>query len=114
MPDRSQFDSEITRLVRSVEPRVPAELEARVRAAAASGEAVAKTAHKSAPSLALAVTVGAAAGALLLLWLLPSGMPQRRRPLVSEIRTEFDIPDKNIRVIFIQRPDFRLPQEDHP
>jgi len=113
MPDRNRIDDEITRLVRSVERRIPPELEARVRAAAAgSGGAIPKPARPSARSPALAAAVGAAAGALLLLWLLVPGTPPRKTPLISEIRTELEIPEKNIRVIFIQRPNFQLPKED--
>jgi hypothetical protein len=31
---------------------------------------------------------------------------------ISEIRTEFELVDQNIKVIFIQKPDFHLYEED--
>ncbi|OGD19323.1 MAG: hypothetical protein A2W03_18520 [Candidatus Aminicenantes bacterium RBG_16_63_16] len=31
---------------------------------------------------------------------------------ISEIRTEFEIADKNIKIVFIQKPDFSLFQEE--
>jgi len=61
--------------------------------------------------LFLALIPGAAAALLTAVLLVPA---LRRPPIrpISEIRTEFELVDKNIKIIFIQRPDFKLFKEN--
>ena len=40
-------------------------------------------------------------------WLFP---PQPLLKKISQIRTEFSIPEKNIKIIWVQRDDFHLPE----
>jgi hypothetical protein len=115
MSERDRFDDELSRLVRSVEGAIPADLEARVLAATVrSGSGPTLVSRRPFSWVqGLAAVAGAVAGAALLFWLMGPGTIRPSPPLISEIRTELEIPGKNIKVIFIQRPDFKLPKEDH-
>ncbi len=120
MSDERRFDEEIAGLVLSVREQVPAALEERIRAAAE--------------------TTRPNRGILGRRWLRPGGFPRRRTRMlafvpaaavcavaafllipilkkppvsrISEIRTEFEIPDKNIKIVFFQKPDFKLLEEE--
>ena len=130
MRDDKRLDERIAILVRSVEKDVPPGLEAKVRAATDSvrpdgsilGAALPLSAgprrrhHDRVGSRRrlriLALVPGAAAAVALAAFLL---VPALRKPPVSrisEIRTEFEIRDKNIKIVFFQRPDFKLSQEE--
>jgi hypothetical protein len=51
-----------------------------------------------------------AAAVLLLIVSLPMLFPPRpEMKKISQIRTEFSIPDKNIKILWVQREDFHLP-----
>ena len=39
----------------------------------------------------------------------PPPAPEKR---ITRIRTEFELPGKNIRIIWVQRDDFRLPADE--
>ena len=112
MNDRDHLDEQISRLVRSIEREVPPALEARIRAAAA-GAGLRPSWWPGLRVLVPALAGGLAAAALLFLMILLPGVPRRGPILVSEIRTEFEIPEKNIKIIFFQRPNFQLPKEGH-
>jgi len=120
MSDERRLDEKIAGLVLSVREQVPAALEERIRAAA----------DATRPNREI----------LGRLWLRPGGFPRRRTGIlalvpaaavcalaafllipilkkppvspISEIRTEFEIADKNIKIVFIQKPDFSLFQEE--
>jgi hypothetical protein len=112
MNDRDRLDEQISRLVRSSDREVPAGLEAKIRAAAA-GSDLRPSWWPGFRVLIPALAGGLAAAALLFLLILLPGIPRRGPILVSEIRTEFEIPEKNIKIIFFQRPNFQLPKEGH-
>lgn len=109
MTDEKKLDEQIAGIVRSVGFEVPAEVEAKIREAAAN--------LKPAPRLFkirrpfwLALIPSAAAVLLAVIALLPT--PKRPPSPIAEIRTEFEIADKNIKIIFIQKPDFNLFKEN--
>jgi len=107
------MDQEISHYVRSIKVDIPPGVEDRIRKAS--------TAHQPQVNLLgirrswlLAIIPGLAVilAAMILL------VPALRRPMalpvppISEIRTEFELVDKNIKIIFIQRPDFKLFKEE--
>lgn len=107
-------------MVRSVQEEVPAELEKGLRAAAASRPFArswpwsrVRWGARPGPRFPWPVLVPAAAAvcALAAALLVPA-LRQAPQPQVTEIRTEFELSDKNIKIVFFQRPDFRLYEED--
>ncbi len=110
MNKEARADEEIARLVRSVEIQVPQDLDDRIRAAAA-GLRQSHGRSRVRRFWFLALVPGAAAAFLIAVLIGPELRPQPDSP-ISEIRTEFELVDKNIKVIFIQRPDFHLYEED--
>jgi len=110
MTDEKKLDEQIARLVRSVELGVPPAVEAKIQEAAADLRPRAGRFWLRRPFW-LTLIPSAAAVLLAVVVLVPS----LRRPAVSpiaEIRTEFEIADKNIKIIFIQKPDFNLFKEN--
>ncbi len=105
MADEKNLDEKIGRLVRSVELEVPEAAEARIRAAAADLRPRSGFFARRWP-LWLALIPSAAAIFLAAFFLLP--VFQKPQQTITEIRTEFEIADKNIKIIFFQRPDFKL------
>lgn len=111
MENHDRLDEELTRIVRSVERDVPTDVENKVQAAAA-----ALRPRRGSPFIRRPLLLAALPGAVILflaILFIFSPVRDREAPQITEIRTEFEIADKNIKVIFIQRPDFRLPEEDH-
>lgn len=110
MMNDNQLDERIARLVRSVRADVPPGVEARIKAAAAGLKPRAGRSWLRRP-LWLALVPSAAAVLLALAVLIPV---LRRPPVtpIAEIRTEFEIADKNIKIVFIQKPDFNLFKEN--
>ncbi len=120
MSDEKRLDEKIAGLVRSVNEGVPPALEARILAAAEAARPdtgrlgrlwlrPGASLRRRAGILAL---VPAAAVCALAAFLL---IPILRKPpasRISEIRTEFEIADKNIKIVFFQKPDFNLFQEE--
>jgi hypothetical protein len=121
MSDDNRLDEKISGLVRSVDRGLPPLLEERIRAAATAGRArpgvfgwrparLAPSARRR--TWMLALVPGAAAAVILAVFLLIPALSKPAAPRVSEIRTEFEIADKNIKIVFFQRPDFKLTQEE--
>jgi hypothetical protein len=106
MENDDRLDEELRTLVRSVERAVPMDLEARVRAEA---EALRPQPKSRFPfirrPLVLASLSGAAIFFVAFLLIFPS-LHRREAPQIAEIRTEFELADKNIKIIFVQKPDF--------
>ncbi len=107
-----KLDERIAGLVRSVELDVPDDLDERVRAAARAitpnrGVAVPTARRRLWPVLVPSAAFALAASLMIL--------PALRRPAaaqISEIRTEFELADKNIKIIFCQKPDFNFFKEN--
>jgi hypothetical protein len=121
MSDNKQLDEIISRLVRSVERDVPPAVEARIREGSEiirprprfferRRHPVRVSSRRGIKILALAS--GAAAVVAIAALLLIPAIRKPQTPGISEIRTEFEIADKNIKIVFIQRPDFKLTQEE--
>ena len=110
MSNEIYTDKEIARLVRSVEIEVPPALDGRIQAIAAN--------HRNSHGRSLIsrfwylALIPSVAAALLAVVLIRPVLHQTADSPISEIRTEFELVDQNIKVIFIQKPDFRLYEED--
>jgi len=103
-----ELDRFISRSLEKLEIEVPASVQesARERAAAQAVEA------RPGPWKRIALWGSLAAAALLLFAvLLPLLFPPRTpEKKIAQIRTEFSIPEKNIKIVWVQRDDFRLPE----
>ena len=110
MIDDKILDEQISRLVRGVERAVPPAVETRLLAAAEGLRPRAGISVMRRP-LWLALIPSVAAVLLAVLVLIPALSRPPVSP-ISEIRTEFEIADKNIKIIFIQTPDFNLFKEN--
>jgi hypothetical protein len=104
MENNDRFDDELTRIVRSVERDVPPNLEHKLQAAAATLRPSRKNPLIRRPLL-LAALPGAVIVFLAFLFIF-SPIRSPKAPQITEIRTEFEIADKNIKIIFVQKPDF--------
>jgi len=110
MNNDKDFDRKIAELVRSMEAEIPAAVEERLKMAEGAGRARQKILGRR-PVFYLGILSSAAAVLLLFVFLVPlfRGVPESP---ISEIRTEFELKDKNIKIIFIQRKDFNLFKEE--
>jgi hypothetical protein len=120
MSDDSRLDERIARLVRGADRNIPPGLEARVRAAAETAN-LRRGGRVRRPALGLfsrralrilALVPGAAAAAALAAFLLVPALRKPPASPIAEIRTEFEIADKNIKIVFFQNPDFNLSEEE--
>ena len=110
-----KLDERISGLVRRVSPDVPEGLEDRALAAAreAGGRPGARKALRRRPIArrlwAALAPAAVLAGLAVLIALPPLNTPAPSS--ISEIRTEIELADKNIKIIFFQKPDFNLLKE---
>jgi hypothetical protein len=107
-----KLDERIAGLVRSLELDVPDGLDERVRTAARSLPPKPRAAFPAGRRRLWPVLVPSAAFALAAALLV---LPTLRRPAatpITEIRTEFELADKNIKIIFFQKPDFNFFKEN--
>jgi len=110
MTNNQNIDEKITKLVQSVESEIPAPVEEKLRVKAEIILPVYKIPVKPRP-LFIGILTSAAVILFAFLFLFPV-LQKRREPQIAEIRTEFEIRDKNIKIIFIQRSDFNLFKEE--
>lgn len=103
-------DKEISRLVRSVEINIPPALDDQCRALAADLQI--RQRRSLLRRFWYLALIPSAAAALLIVALNRPTLHQTTESPISEIRTEFEIVDQNIKIIFIQKPDFHLYEED--
>jgi type VI protein secretion system component VasF len=108
MDNNQNLDDRISRLVRSIDLEIPPKIESRIHGLAAT--LLPHRRIKILRPLWFAASAGIAALLLVVLLLSPI-FRSRTEPKIAEIRTEFDLPDKNIKIIFIQKPDFPLLKE---
>ena len=109
MNDDKDIDARISELVRSVGGTVPAEVETHLRRRAAAFAP--RPASRTLRLLWPLAPVGAALALASLILIIPSGGGTRGES-PTEIITRFEIPDKAISIVFIQKPGFKLIQED--
>ena len=105
MENDDRFDDRIKALVRSADTTVPPAVEKKLLAAAAAQTSAPGPHPGFRPLLAVSALAGTAALALALWTFVPAIRPERPRE-IAEIRTEFVLTDKNITIIFVQKPDF--------
>ncbi len=110
MTDKQNIDEKIAKLVQSRETEIPAPVEEKIRAKAETIRPVYKIRVKPRP-LFIGILTSAAVILVAFLFLFPL-LQKRREPQIAEIRTEFELRDKNIKIIFIQRSDFNLFKEE--
>jgi hypothetical protein len=104
MEDEKDIDSKISRLVQAVDLDIPPELESGIREKAME---LSSLPRRRVPSVPFWIVAASSATLLFLAFLLFSPKPhQQIEPVIPEIRTEFEIPDKNITIIYIQKSDF--------
>ncbi len=107
--DNKQLDRFITNALARSESEVPSGVRARIERRPAAGRWTSTPIwRRLVPWLPLLV-----AAALIIVFslpiLYPPPAPERE---ITQIRTEFSLPDKNIRIVWVQRDDFRLPDGD--
>ncbi len=110
MNNQNNMDKKIARLVQSVETDIPANVEEHLQAIAETIRPLHRIRIKRLP-LFMGILSSAAVVLAVLLFLFPvfHGKPE---PQITEILTQFEIIDKNIKIIFIQRHDFNLFEEE--
>jgi hypothetical protein len=104
MEDHDRFDDELTKVVRSVELDVPPAVENRLRVVAESPRPSRGKRPIRRPLLFIALPSAMIVVLAVLLVFQP--VRGRKDPQIAEIRTEFILADKDIMIVFIQRPDF--------
>lgn len=110
MAGKKNIDEQISRLVQSIESDIPASVEEELMAAAETVRPFQRIRIKRLP-LSMGILTGAAMIILAFLFLFPL-FYRAPEPLVTEIITEFELRDKNIKIIFIQSQDFNLFEEE--
>jgi hypothetical protein len=106
--NEERLDRKITELVHGIGPGVPEALERRIADSVARHNSMARGSRKRRPWLMTLVPATAIASAFVVFLAV---RPEPGEP-IEEIRTEFEIADKNIKVIFFQKPDFHLFEEE--
>ncbi len=106
--NEERLDRKITELVRGVERVIPEALDKRVADSAARHNSMARRSRKRRPWLMALVPATVLASTFVVFLAV---RPEPGEP-IAEIRTEFEIADKNIKVIFFQKPDFNLFEEN--
>ena len=110
MINKKNIDEKICGLVQSVEAQIPSKLDNELRT---KTERL-KPKHRIWSQrlvLPLGVITSAAMIIMIALFLF-SPIQKTSDPQISEIYTEFEIKDKNINIIFVQRKDFNLFMEE--
>ena len=110
MDNQKNIDKKIAGLVQSLEISIPAAVEKKLQATAETIRPLHRIRIKRLP-LFVGILSSAAVVLAALLFLFPvfHGNPE---PRITEIYTEFEIIDKNIKIIFIQKHDFNLFEEE--
>ena len=116
MNDR-QLDDRISDLVRRVALDAPGDSEDKALEAAGARSEAWKTSERRPLGLRLWAALAPAAvlaGLAALIALPPVKTPAllKAQSAISEIRTEIELADKNIKIIFFQKPDFNLFKEN--
>lgn len=110
MANKKNIDEKISRIVRSIESDIPASVEETLLATAETIRPFQRIRIKRLP-LSLGILTSAAVVILVFLFLFPL-FHSAPEPQITEIITEFDLKDKNIKIIFIQSQDFNLFEEE--
>jgi anti-sigma-K factor RskA len=103
-----ELDRFIIHSLEKQELEVPASLQERVRQRAAALAVRPRPAAWKRTVFWASLAAAAMLLAVVSLALLFSPRTPEKR--ISQIRTEFSIPEKNIKIVWVQRDDFRLPE----
>jgi hypothetical protein len=104
MERHDPIDDEIRSVVRSVEKGAPADIWQRLMdLTPPAGEMT--RAHSARGPLLIASLAGATVLLLAFLAIRPARQDRKAAP-IAEIRTEFELAEVGIKIIFVQRPDF--------
>jgi hypothetical protein len=109
MKNKALIDEKIARLVQSVSTPIPESVEQRIVERLTTLPAGRRRILGRPDFWAL---VSACAALILAFFLLIPAFQRQPKSVIPEIRTYFELPDKKITIIFIQRPDFKLFEED--
>jgi hypothetical protein len=109
MTDDKRLDESISRLVREIQTGIPPSVEREIHR-----KSEALRPHQSHPSFSRLLWTLLPSGAALILgvMLLARTPIKPQHSYISEIRTQFEIAEKNITVVFIQNPDFVFNKEN--
>lgn len=110
MNNKLDIDEKIAKLVRSVESDIPSAVKEKLQSAEETLRPHQKILTKR-PLFYFGVFSSAVAVLILWMFLFPLFRGASESP-ISEIRTEFELRDKNIKIIFIQKKDFNLFEEE--
>jgi hypothetical protein len=109
MTDDKRLDESISRLVRGIHMDIPSSLEEELcRRSAALKPLSIRPAYRRLLWTLLPSGAALILGVLLLMRAPIKLLPQE----IAEIRTQFEIADKNITIVFIQKPDFVFYEEN--
>jgi len=106
MQNNDSFDEELKSIVRSVEHEVPPGLVEKVRAAAEARRTQFRSPFSRIRRPIVLASLSVAAIIFLAFLFIPPSVHRHAAPQIAEIRTEFELADKNIKIIFVQKPDF--------
>lgn len=102
------LDKFISRNLEKLELEIPSEVQDNVRRRLA---ALADRPHPAAWKRIVLWVPLLAAALLVIIFSIPLLFPpQAEIKKITQIRTEFSIPEKNIKIVWVQRDDFRLPE----
>ena len=104
MFNKKNIDEEITRLVQSLEVSIPPKVENELRTKTEALKPKRRI-WSNRFVLPLGIITSAAMIIATVLFLFPL-IQKSSDPLISEIYTEFEIKDKNIKIIFVQSTEF--------
>ena len=110
MANRKNIDEKISRLVQSIESDIPAGVEEKLMKTTETIRPFQRIKIKPLP-LSIGILTSAAMIILAFLFLFPL-FHTAPEPQITEIITEFELRDKNIKIIFIQSHDFNLFEEE--
>jgi len=113
---QNRDDQTISRLVQSVQLEIPSHLDKQVDTLLKEKKASrwpirpvwSDMRRFFLPAAALAGVI-----VLLVIFTPLSSPPAPQKPVISEIRTEFELKDKNIKIIWFQKEDFKLRRNSH-
>jgi hypothetical protein len=110
MANKKNIDEKISRIVQSIESDIPASVKEKLLATTETIRPFQRIMIKRLP-LSVGILTSAAMIILAFLFLFPlfHRTPENQ---ISEIITEFELRDKNIKIIFVQSQDFNLFEEE--
>jgi len=110
MANKKNLDEKISRIVQSIESDIPASVEEKLTEITENIRPFQRMRINRLP-LSMGILTSAAMIILAFLFLFPL-FHRNAEPQITEIITEFELRDKNIKIIFIQSQNFNLFEEE--